>query len=122
MLGHATPLRALVPSMSTTLHAFAPSLGPVDTTAWPSLSTAIHRFALGQDTAMSPFGLESVAICQTAGFRGMVVAVVVVGATVVVVSRGGLDGTAVLLEEPEEQPAAAKVTTRRDATLARRAQ
>jgi hypothetical protein len=52
----------------------------------------------------------------------MVVVVVVVGASVVVVSSGEVDGTAVLLEGPEEQPAAAKVRTRTDATLTRRAQ
>ncbi len=70
---------------------------------------------------MSPFGLASVKSRHTDGFRGTVVAVVVVGATVVVVSRGALDGTAVLLEGPEEQPAVAKATTRSD-TLAKRAQ
>jgi hypothetical protein len=124
MLGHATLLIALVPSTSTTFHARAPSVGSVETTACPSLSTATHRCALGHETAISPFGLESVASFQAAGLLGAAgaVVVVVVGATVVVVGTGDVVGTAVLLEGPEEQPAEAKARTRTDATLTRRAE
>jgi hypothetical protein len=124
MLGHATPLIALVPSTWTTFHAGAPAVGFVETTACPSLSTATHRCALGQETAISPFGLESVTSRQAAGLLGTAgaVVVVVVGATVVVVGADDVGGTAVLLEGPEEQPTAAKARTRTDATLTRRAE
>jgi hypothetical protein len=88
------------------------------------LSTATHSCALGQETAISPFGLESVTSCQAAGLLGAAgaIVVVVVGATVVVVGAGDVGGTAALLEGPEEQPAAAKARRRIDATLTRRAE
>jgi hypothetical protein len=121
MLGHATPLIALVPSTWTTFHAGAPAVGFVETTACPSLSTATHRCALAQETAISPFGLESVTSRQAADLLGTAGAVVV-GATVVVVGADDVDGTAVLFEGPEEQPAAAKARTMTDATLTRRAE
>jgi hypothetical protein len=122
MLGHETPLMALVPSMSTAFHAGAPLVGFVEMTACPSLSTATHRCALGQETAISPFGLEIVASSHLAGLPGAVVVVVVGGSVVAVVGGGGeVDGALVLLVGPEEQPAATKLRTRSEATSTRRA-